>query len=174
MRVTDSRGVTRRAGLLFTGAGWSHLTFAIPADTALGPAEVAVVRTDGSRSIANVIVADTAPGFWTASADGRGPVIGQVSQRFADGSTKTFPAWECENGVYGCRTIPIPMSDGVSTTVRLDASGIRYANPKAAIRVTVGDVPVQVLSFGAGDDIGRRPRPPSSCRRNRRSPAKRT
>ena len=41
VRVTDSRGVARRAGLLFTGAGWSYLTFAIPPNTALGPAEVA-------------------------------------------------------------------------------------------------------------------------------------
>jgi len=155
VRVTDSRGVARRAGLLFTGAGWSYLTFAIPADNALGPAEVAIVRTDGSSSTATVIVANTAPGFWTATADGRGPVIGRVTQRTADGSTKTFPAWECKNGVYGCRTVPIPLSDGVSTTVRLDASGIRYADPKAAVRVTVGDVPVRVLSFGAGDDVGR-------------------
>jgi len=155
VRVTDSRGVTRRAGLLFTGAGWSHLTFAIPADNALGPAKVAVVRTDGSSSTANVIVANVAPGFWTATADGRGPVIGRVSQRFANGSTKTFPAWQCENGVYGCRTVPVPLSDGVTTTVRLDASGIRYVDPKAAVRVTVGDVSVPVLSFGAGDDVGR-------------------
>jgi cytochrome c peroxidase len=155
VRVTDSRRVTRRAGLLFTGAGWSHLTFAIPADSALGPAEVALVRTDGSSATAKVIIANVAPGFWTATADGRGPVIGRVSQQFADGDMKTFPAWECENGVYGCRTVPIPLSDGVTTAVRLDASGIRYANPKTAVRVTVGDVPVQVLSFGAGDDVGR-------------------
>ena len=155
VRVTDSRGVARRARLLFTGAGWSLLTFAIPADTALGPAQIALIRTDGSSSTANVIVANVVPGFWTAPADGRGPVIGHVSQRFANGRTKTFPTWECENGVYGCRTVPIPLSDGVTTTVRLDASGIRYADPKAAVRVTVGDVPVQVLSFGAGDDVGR-------------------
>jgi cytochrome c peroxidase len=155
VRVTDSRGVARRAGLLFTGAGWSYLTFAIPPNTALGPAEVALVRTDGSRSTAHVVVANVAPGFWTATADGRGPVIGRVFQRFANGGTKTFPDWKCENGAYGCRTVPIPLSDGVTTTVRLDASGIRYADPKAPVRVTVGDVPVQVLSFGAGDDVGR-------------------
>jgi cytochrome c peroxidase len=155
VRVTDSQGIARRAGLLYTGAGWSNLTFVVPANTAAGPAEVAVVRTDGSSSTARVLVANIAPGFWTASADGRGPVIGRVSQRFADGRTKTFPAWDCDNGVYGCRTVPIHLADGVTTTVRLDAGGLRYANPKAAVRVMVGDVPVQVLSFGAGDDVGR-------------------
>lgn len=155
VRVTDSRGVARRAGMLFTGAGWSHLTFAVPPNTALGLAEVTLVRADSSSSTTNAIVANVVPGIWTASADGRGPVIGRVFQRFADGRTKMFPAWECENGVYGCRTVPILLSDGVTTTVRLDSSGIRYAGPKAAVRVTVGDVPVQVLSFGAGDDVGR-------------------
>jgi uncharacterized protein (TIGR03437 family) len=155
VRVTDSRGVARRAGLLYTGAGWANLTFAVPAETALGPAEVALVRTDGSISSTHVIVVKVAPGFWTATADGRGPVIGRVTQRFANGGTKAFPAWECAPDVYVCRTVPIVLSERVTTTVRLDASGIRNADRKAAMRVSIGDVPVQVLSFGAGDDVGR-------------------
>jgi cytochrome c peroxidase len=155
VRVTDSRGVARSAGLLYTGAGWAKLTFAVPPDTAVGPAEVALVRNDASVSSTHVIVANVAPGFWTASADGRGAVIGRVTQRFADGRTKAFPTWQCANGAYGCRTVPIALSDGVLTTVRLDSCGLRNADPKAAVRVAVGDVPVPVLSFGAGDDVGR-------------------
>src|SRR5207244_3914939 len=145
----------RPARLSYTGAGWASLTYVIPANSAVGPAEVALMRTDGSKATTKVIIANVAPGFWTASADGRGAVIGRVTQRFANGSTKTFPVWECAAGVYGCRTVPIALSAEVSTTVRLDASGIRYANPKAVVRVTVGDVAVPVLGIGAGDDAGR-------------------
>jgi uncharacterized protein (TIGR03437 family) len=97
-----------------------------------------------------------APGFFTASADARGAVMGDVVQRWADsGQTKTFATSECGSG--GCRTVPIPLSDGVTTTVRLAGSGIRNAGPNAAIRVTVGGVAVPVLSFGAADtkDVGR-------------------
>src|SRR5450432_925408 len=42
VRVRDSRGIARLARLLYTGSGWSDVTFIIPAGSALGPAEVAV------------------------------------------------------------------------------------------------------------------------------------
>jgi cytochrome c peroxidase len=155
VHITDSRGAERAAGILYTGGGWSQLTFEIPPDTATGIAEVALVRTDGSTSTTRVIVANVVPGFWTATADGRGPVFARVTQSFADGKTRTYPASECTDKASGCRTVPIPLSDDVSTTVRLEATGIRYAPPGAAVRVTVGDTAVPVLSFGAGDDIGR-------------------
>ena len=156
VRITDSRGMARMARLLYTGAGWSDTTFLVPETSAVGPARVAVVRSDGSSSTAPVIIADVAPGFFTASADARGAVMGEVVQRWADsGQTKTFAAAEC--GSSGCRTVPIPLSGGVITTVRLAGSGIRNAGPNAAIRVTVGGVAVPVLSFGAADtkDVGR-------------------
>jgi uncharacterized protein (TIGR03437 family) len=154
IRVTDSRGVARLAPLMYTAAGWGHITFLIPANSTAGPAEVAVVRTDGSITRTKVIVTDVAPGLWTATDDGRGPVIAQVTQRLANGASRTFAAWECTDN-YACRTVPIPLSPGVTTTVRLEGTGIRHAEPDAAIHVTVGDVPVQVLSFGPADDRGR-------------------
>jgi cytochrome c peroxidase len=39
---------------------------------------VTIVRTDGSKSSSQIIIADAAPGLWTLSADGRGPVYGHV------------------------------------------------------------------------------------------------
>ena len=156
VRVTDSRGMAQLARLLYTGGGWSDVTFVVPADSAVGPARVAVVRSDGSSSTAPVIIADVAPGFLTVSSDARGAVAGEVVQRWADsGETKRFATAECGSG--GCRTVPIPLSGGVITTVRLAGSGIRNAGPDAAIRVTVGGIAVPVLSFGAADkdDVGR-------------------
>jgi uncharacterized protein (TIGR03437 family) len=154
VRVRDSRGIARRAPLLYTGAGWANITFVVPANSALGPAEVAVVRSDGSSSAARVIIADVAPGFFTASSDARGAVTGEVVQRgTGTGQTKTFAASECVRD--GCRAVPIPLSDRVSTTLRLAGSGIRNAGPSAAIRVTVGGIAVPVLSFGPADDVGR-------------------
>jgi uncharacterized protein (TIGR03437 family) len=154
VRVTDSRGTARRARLVYTGAGWANVTFVVPANAALGPAEVAVVRTDGSRSAGRVIIADVAPGFFTASADARGAVIGEVVQRGAGGGpTKTFEAAECVSS--GCRAVPIALADRVTTTVRLAGSGLRNAGADAVVRVTVGGVAVPVVSFGAADTVGR-------------------
>jgi uncharacterized protein (TIGR03437 family) len=160
VRVTDARGTAQLARLLYTGAGWSDVTFVVPANSAVGPARVAVVRSDGSSFAAPVIIADVAPGFLTVSADARGAVAGEVVQRRADsGETTRFAASECGSGV--CRTVPIPLSGGVITTVRLAGSGIRnagaHAGTNAAIRVTVGGIAVPVLSFGAADayEVGR-------------------
>jgi uncharacterized protein (TIGR03437 family) len=153
VRVTDSRGVRRLAPLLHTGAGWAQITFIVPEDTAPGPAEVAVVRSDGTSSAGKVMIADVAAGLWTAAHDGRGPVIGRVLQRFRDGRTTEFPAWECSNAA--CRTVAIPLSESVSTAVRLEGTGFRHASPQAAIRVTVDDVSVPVISIGPLPGIGR-------------------
>src|ERR1035441_1733938 len=106
VRVTDSRGMAQLARLLYTGAGWSDTTFLVPETSAVGPARVAVVRSDGSSSTAPVIIADVAPGVFTASADARGAVMGEVVQRWADsGQTKTFAAAECGSSGWPTRAI---------------------------------------------------------------------
>lgn len=152
IHVTDSRGSTHVAPLIYTGAGWSELTFVVPASSSLGPAEVAVVRTDGSHSSGKVLIADFAPGFWTASQDGRGAAIGKVLQQFSNGKTKEFQASHC--ATYGCRPVAIPLSPRVSTTIRLEGSGFRYAGSNPDIRATIGDVRVPVLSVKRGDLVG--------------------
>lgn len=147
IRVTDSRGVARLAPLSWTGGGWSVVNFVIPADSATGPAEAAVVRTDGSKSSSRILIADAAPAIWTATYDGRGPLIGQVFQRFSDGRHVEFPAWKCEPGVYvvdGCRTVPIPLAAGTVTSVRIDGTGFRYAK---SVEVIVDGVSVPVEKF---------------------------
>ena len=151
--VTDSRGDGRLAQLLATGAGWSYLNFVVPPDAAEGPAEVAVVRSDGSRSRAGIIITGVAPGFWTATNDARGPAIGKATVRLADGRRAVTPLSECSRA--GCRTVPIPMTPGAETTVRLDASGLRNAGPKAVLQVTVDGAAVPVLSFGSAEGPGR-------------------
>jgi uncharacterized protein (TIGR03437 family) len=146
IRVEDSHGVARLAPLSWTGAGWSSVNLVIPANSAPGPAEVTVVRSDGSKTASTIIIADVAPGLWTATGDGRGPVIGQVFQRFSAGTTAQFPAWECSKG--GCRTVPIPLTPRASTTVRLEGTGFRFARSKTAVQVFIDGISVPVESFG--------------------------
>src|ERR1039457_5908863 len=124
VRVRDSRGTARLARAQSAGAAWGECGGA------------------GAR------------GFFTASGDARGAVMGEVVQQAAgSGQTKTFAASECAG--YVCRAVPIELSGGLRTTVRLVGSGIRNAGPHAVIRVTVGGIGVPVVSFGAADDVGR-------------------
>jgi len=75
VRITDSQGNARLAPLLYTGAGWSNISFQIPEDCSTGPAEAAIVRTDGSISRSRIVIKDVVPGIWTRPYDGRGPAF---------------------------------------------------------------------------------------------------
>jgi uncharacterized protein (TIGR03437 family) len=153
VQVTDSKGVTRPAQLLWASAGWGQINFVIPAESALGGARMTIVRDDGSRSSAQLTIADTAPGMWTGVSC-RGPAEGEAIQTFADGRTVRTPISAC--GGYGvCRTLPVPMSDGAVTRVILHASGFRYARSADQIRVTVAGRRVRVLAYGPGDAPGK-------------------
>jgi cytochrome c peroxidase len=152
VRITDSLGVARLAPLLYAGAGWSLIHFVVPNDAAAGPAEIAVMRTDGSRSTGAAMIADVAPGLRSATSDGRGAAIGAVTQKLASGMVRTFDTFHCAG--YDCQTVPILLAEDVSSTLRLAGSGFRHASSIADFQVMVGEVVVPVLSFGPGDGPG--------------------
>lgn len=151
VQITDSRGVTRPAGIMWAHAGWGQVNYVVPSDSAVGPATMTVVRADGSITVSNITVADTAPGFWTGVSC-RGPALGTATQVFADGRVSKSPISTCKNG--NCTALPIPVAAGAKTTVQLVASGLRYAGSASDIEVTVGGVRVPVVSFGPSEDEG--------------------
>jgi uncharacterized protein (TIGR03437 family) len=152
VHVTDALHVTRPAGVVWASAGWGQVNFVIPVESALGPGQMTIVRADGSRTSANITIADTAPGFLTGVSC-RGPAVGSVTQVFADGRTQKSDLSHCSQG--DCRTLPVPVTSRTTTRVRLVTSGFRYAGSAAKIEVTVGGIRVPVLSFGpaAGQGI---------------------
>jgi uncharacterized protein (TIGR03437 family) len=110
-----------------------------------------VIRGDGSMTVSNITVADAAPGFWTGVSC-RGPALGVATQIFADGRTSKSQISTC-NGV-ACASLPIPMSSGAKTTIRLRASGFRNAGSASNIDVTIGGVHVPVVSYGPTEEEG--------------------
>jgi uncharacterized protein (TIGR03437 family) len=64
----------------------------------------------------------------------------------------SFPTWECEQ--RSCRAVPIPLSPGATTTVRLLGSGFRYAGEHPDVRATVGGIPAPVLSMSRSTEPG--------------------
>jgi uncharacterized protein (TIGR03437 family) len=152
IRITDSKGVARLAPLLHTLAGWASVSFVVPADCALGPAEVAVVRTDGSLSKSRVLIAGVAPAIFTVPPDGRSIAFGQVTQHVPGRPDESFPAWKCNDAK--CWANPIPLSPDVVTTIRLLGSGFRNAGGHPDVRVTLGGVVVPVLSIGPSAEPG--------------------
>jgi uncharacterized protein (TIGR03437 family) len=105
----------------------------------------------GTDQLRNITVADTAPGFMTGESC-RGPAIGIATEIFRDGRTSSSPVSSCKG--TNCRTVPVPMSPGAVTKVRLVASGFRYAGSARDIDVTIDGVHVSVLAYGRAKDPG--------------------
>lgn len=151
VEVTDATGVTRPAGIMWASAGWGQINFVIPPDSALGPARMNVVRADGSRTGANIIVADTAPGFWT-TVSCRGPAVGLATQVFADGHKAVSTLSECKDSL--CRTMPIPVAQGATTRIQMRGSGFRNVSAASKIEVTIGGHRVPVVAYGPAPEAG--------------------
>jgi uncharacterized protein (TIGR03437 family) len=71
---------------------------------------------------------------------------------FADGRKVQTNIQACEPG--NCWSVPIPVTAGASTQVRMKASGFRYAGSAANIVVMAGGVRLPVVSFGATEEPG--------------------
>ena len=151
VEITDSKGATRPARLFWASAGWGQVNFVVPGESAVGPARMTIVREDGSRSTAPITIADTAPGFWTGVSC-RGPAMGSLVQIAADGKTTTSPLSACKSGQ--CRTLPVTVTQGVRTRLRLVASGFRNAASAGKIEATLGGIRVPVVSYAASDYPG--------------------
>ncbi len=137
IRVTDSTGVARLAPMLYAGGGWQIINFMVPPASALGPADVTIIRDDGSSTAGRIVVTDLGPGLWTRNHESRGEVVGKVTQRFRDGRIRIFDAAK-----------PIPLAANVRTTIRMPGTGFRYVHSRDSLRVTIGGQPAKVVAFG--------------------------
>ena len=63
----------RAARILFISP--MQVTFVVPPETELGPAEILVKNSEGFQSRTNVTIVASAPGLFTLSGDGRGEVV---------------------------------------------------------------------------------------------------
>jgi hypothetical protein len=78
--------------------------------------------------------------------------MGTLIQIAADGKTTTSPLSACKSGQ--CRTLPVTVAQGVTTRLRLVASGFRNAPSARKIEATVGGIRVPVVSYAASDYPG--------------------
>ena len=138
IRVTDSQGAERSAGLFFSSN--TQFNFLIPADTALGPAILTVFSGDRVIATGIVIVQDVAPSLFTANATGEG-VAAALFLRVAADRTRT------EDFIFDPNTrtaVPIDLSpEGDQVFLLLFGTGIRGFTSE--VTATVGGIEVPVL-----------------------------
>jgi uncharacterized protein (TIGR03437 family) len=146
VKVRDAAGVERPAPLFFVSAG--QINYLIPAGTALGPAVVIVTAGNGKLSVSNLTIQTTAPGLFTANANGMGVPAAVLFRQKANGQQILEDLMQLQNG----RLVPKPIDlgpEGDIVLVIAFGTGIRgRSNAPGAVTATIGGVNVDVPFAG--------------------------
>ena len=152
VRVTDFQGKARLAGIIHVLAGWGQINFVVPDESAPGPAEVAILRSDGSVVSGPAMIAEIAPGLSGKEGNGRGPATGQAIQRYPDGHQKVTEIGTCDDS--HCWTNEIRLSPTTEMIVKLVGNGVRHVRALSDLAATIGGIGVPVLAHNPGPDPG--------------------
>lgn len=143
IKVKDNAGTERVASLLFVSP--TQINYQIPAGTSAGKAIVSILINGTVVSTGELTVAATAPGIFSATADGKGYAAANV-QRVRSGNS-TFEDVVRFDAAQG-KLVPIPIDFGPATDelfLVLYGTGIRYHSGLNNVRATVGGVESEVL-----------------------------
>jgi uncharacterized protein (TIGR03437 family) len=147
--VQDSVGQTRLAPLFFVSAG--QINYLIPAGTSNGQATVTVTSSSNTVASGTINVAATAPGLFTANANGQG-VPAAVVLRVRNG-VQTF---ETLAQLSAGQFIPVPIDlgpEGDQVILLLFGTGIRGRSALSAVTCQIWGTNVPVTFAGAQGDL---------------------
>lgn len=138
----------RPAQLLYVSP--AQINYIVPAGTAPGAAAVTIVneRGDVLRGVAQI--QRTAPGLFTANANGEG-VVAATAYSIAIPTTLAYPVevFQCGGKSGDCVSVPIDPGIDRPVSVVLYATGLRGRSSDSAVTVTIGGKEVAVLSIGS-------------------------
>ncbi|MBK9706543.1 MAG: SBBP repeat-containing protein [Acidobacteria bacterium] len=155
VRVRDSVGTERLAPLFFVSP--SQVNFLMPAGMANGGATVSITNADNFTASSIVYIDDTAPGLFSANANGQGLAAAFAFRIKADGTQTYEPIVQIDN--FG-RLVAIPINLGPESDkvfLLLFGTGIRNRRSLESVKIRIGDVDASVAyagpqSFYVGQD----------------------
>lgn len=129
----DTTGVERLAALKFVSPG--QINAVVPPDLPTGAASVVVRNGNVDVESGAVIIADTAPGLFSADGSGKGASVAYIQVYRANGTQTFQPTARCD-GHGTCTTMPIDLgSDGDVAVMSLFGTGIRRGGGSAHVLV---------------------------------------
>ncbi|MGH9803175.1 MAG: S8 family serine peptidase, partial [Blastocatellia bacterium] len=141
VRVTDSAGTVRFAGLFFVSSG--QINYTIPAGTALGVALIDVLRDGNVVGRGAVSVNTVWPGMFTANSSGVGLGAAVVFRIRANGQQ-----------VYESANNPIDLTvPGDRVFLILYATGMRGRSNPNRVQMTLGGAPLTPIYVGPQGDF---------------------
>ncbi|MCB1019415.1 MAG: VCBS repeat-containing protein, partial [Acidobacteria bacterium] len=144
VRVRDSAGVEREAGIAFASSG--QVNYHMPAETAEGAATVTITTGAGREISTEVVIRRVAAGFFQATPGGL--AAAWVIRVKPDGTQLLEPVVMLSSGgqVVGA---PIDLSvEGDVVVLQLFGTGLRGRQNLSDVRVTIGGVDCSVLYAG--------------------------
>ena len=146
IKVRDSAGVERDAPLFFVAP--QQINYLIPAGTANGSATVTVTSGDGTISQGTLNITTTAPGWFTANANGQGVPAGVVFRAKADGTQSLEVLSQTEGGRQVPREIDLG-PDGDQVILVLFGTGFRGSTAPGSVTCRIGGETSEVLFASA-------------------------
>jgi uncharacterized protein (TIGR03437 family) len=135
VKVTDSAGVERQAGIFFVTAG--QINYHMPPGTADGLATAVVTLNGNIVSAGPVNIVGLSPGLFTFPGNGQGVVAG-VALRVRNGVQTTDTIFDLQGGTF----VPKPIDMGPATDVVyiiVFGTGMRNNSGPANIEVDFGN-----------------------------------
>jgi uncharacterized protein (TIGR03437 family) len=143
VRIVDSAGESRQAGLYSTG--FYRVDFLVPAAVAHGAASIELIRSGAVAARAPVVVEPVAPGVFTAAQSGSGNADGAAEKTMPGGARESHSLFRYDAGLR--QTLVTPVSFGNAESVQLVLSGTGFRAASSAEAWIDGEA-VPVASFG--------------------------
>jgi uncharacterized protein (TIGR03437 family) len=148
VKIKDRTGTELVAPLFFVSP--TQINYQIPAALALGSATVTVFRQTEIIALGTLEIAATAPGLFSANANGQGAAVGALQRRKADGTDVFEPLAEFDER----QNLFLPRALDLRTPneqyfLTLYGTGIRFRNPGLPVVAQIGDTEVEVLYAGS-------------------------
>ena len=144
LAITDSAGATRTAPLFYVSP--DQFNFQVPAGTAVGAAQVVIIRSDTVTSRGTLQISSVSPDLFTANSNGQGVAAATAIRLNPNGTPTAIPVFQCGVDPAGCVPSAISLDSG-QVYLALYATGVRGSAASDVI-VTIGGVSVPVLFAG--------------------------
>ena len=160
--VRDTTGSERLASLLYCSPG--QINYLIPAGAAPGEATVSVLRNGALIASGTIQVAAVAPALFAANGNGMGTASALVLRIKADGTQTYEPVARFDAAQKSLARKSLSRKNFVSEPIDLGpegdqvflilfGTGFRFASGLAAVSVTIGGSPAEVLFAGPHDQL---------------------
>ena len=147
VKIKDSVGTELAAPLFFVSP--TQINYQLPSTLARGNATVTVLNKTDVVALGSINVTATAPGLFSANANGQGAAIGLLQRRKADGSDVFEPLalFDETQKLFIPRVLDLS-APNEQYFLTLFGTGIRFRDPSQPVTAQIGGTEVEVLYAG--------------------------